>query len=256
MIRLALAGDPVSRSRSPAIHEAALAALGIAGSYEAVRTDAVGLAGLVDSMRTGSLDGLNVTMPLKRAAREMADRSSENVELAGAANTLSFDNGVVVAENTDIGGISDAWNRRQLPGPETPVLVLGAGGAAAAAVLALSDRSLSISSRNPAAATALVLQIGVPAEILEWETPLEGAVVVNATPIGMRGEELPASLLAAASGLLDMAYGHQRTPSVTMMGDRPVADGIDMLVAQAARSFQIWTGRPAPLAAMESAARS
>jgi len=83
-------------------------------------------------------------------------------------------------------------------------------------------------------------------------------VVVNATPLGMQGEELPPGVIEAAGGLIDLPYGTEPTPAVALARRRglPVADGLDLLVAQAALSFELWAGGPAPLAVMEAAART
>jgi shikimate dehydrogenase len=254
MIRLVLLGDPVSHSRSPAIHRAAFAALGVPGAYEAHRCDAGALGEYAERIRAGDLDGANVTMPLKRDALRVADEASPTAARIGAANNLSRRDGRVVADNTDAGGITDAWERRDLP-TDAPILLLGAGGAAAAALVALEDRSLTVSARRPDAAEALAARVGVDAEVVPWGTPVPG-VVVSATPLGMNGEVLPAEVLEAAVALFDMAYGAVPTPAVAGSSDLPVADGIDMLVAQAVRSFEIWTGQTAPVDVMDAAARA
>jgi shikimate dehydrogenase len=254
-MQLALVGDPVAHSLSPAIHQAALRTTGIAGSYVARRTDPSELAGFLDEMRAGALDGANVTMPLKRLALAAADDISATARRAGAANTLSVRAGAVYGSNTDVGGICDAWSKRNLS-VDAPVLVLGTGGAAAAALLALEGREIYLAGRSESKAFSLAVAVDVDVSIVDWGVVVEGAVVVNSTPLGMRGEDLPAGLLGAASGLFDMAYGSAPTPAVAGFGDRPHADGIDMLVAQAARSFAIWTGAAAPVADMEAAARA
>ena len=254
-MQLALLGDPVTNSRSPAIHQAALRACGIGGSYEARRTDAPGLGRACAEIRSGALDGVNVTMPLKAVALEAIDRASRVAIRAGAVNTMCLREGSVLGDNTDVGGIRDAWRRRRLP-DDVPILVLGAGGAAAAALLACEGSELLVSSRRRGMASALATRLGVGASEVPWRSPVAGAVVVNATPLGMGGERLPEGIVAASAGLFDMAYGPSLTPAVAIAGDRPVADGIDMLIAQAARSFQIWTGVAAPLDVMEAAARA
>ncbi len=253
-MRFALLGDPVEHSRSPAIHEAALHALGLAGTYVARRTDGGGVVAACVEIRQGLLRGANVTMPLKRAALAAVDAASAPARRAGAVNTLSVRSGEVFGENTDIGGISDVWERRRLP-DDASILVLGAGGAAAAAMIAREGSEIVVSSRRRGAATKLASDLGVTVSEVPWGVVVLGAVVVNATPVGMAGESLPEGVIDAAVGLFDMAYGAVTTPAVVEAGGRPVADGIDMLVAQAARSFEIWTGRPAPLAVMEAAAR-
>jgi shikimate dehydrogenase len=254
-VRLILLGDPVDHSRSPAIHTAALRAVGIEGTYESRRSDDAGVIAAVAEMRSGALDGANVTMPLKGRALEAADSASVDAIRAGAVNTLIVRHGSVSGENTDVGGIRDASDRRNLP-TGVPVLILGAGGAAGAAVLAFEGRRITVAARSRDAANRMLDLAGVEAETIAWGVPLDGALVVNATPLGMRGEDVPAAVLGGASGLFDMAYGHEITPAVRFATGRiPCADGIDLLVAQAGRSFNLWTGLRAPLDAMEAAAR-
>ncbi|MFQ5947948.1 MAG: shikimate dehydrogenase family protein [Acidimicrobiia bacterium] len=255
-MKLALLGDPVAQSRSPAIHSAALEAVGISGSYTARRVDEAGIARAVGEVRRGRLDGANVTMPHKFLAARLADRLEGPAHRAEATNTLVRRGSRVAGHNTDVGGVRLAWEWAELP-EEGPALVLGSGGAAAAALLALEGRPLSISARRPEAAAALLGRLGVVAQQVEWGRPKEAAVVVNATPLGMNGEALPEPVLTAAAGLLDMPYGSSETPAV-VAGRRlgfPVADGLEVLVAQAALAFELWTGRPAPLDVMREAAR-
>jgi shikimate dehydrogenase len=254
-MRLALLGDPVVQSRSPAIHLAALQALGMSGSYEARRVDAAGLEKALAEIGDGTLDGVNVTMPLKGAALGAVVGASTLAVRAGAVNTVSRRDGVVYGDNTDVDGISDAWRSGEIP-DDVPILVLGSGGAAAATLLALEGSELLIASRRQGAGMLLATHLGVAATEVSWGSVVDGAVVVNATPLGMNGESLPVGVVEASIGLFDMAYGDSPTPAVTRAGSRPVVDGIDMLVAQAARSFEIWTGLPAPADVMAVAARS
>ena len=253
-MRLALLGDPVAQSRSPAIHQAALRSLGIEGSYEARRVDAEGLKQALAEVAAGALDGVNVTMPLKAAALAAVDDASTLAIRAGAVNTVSRRDGVVFGDNTDVDGISDAWGSSEMP-DDAPILVLGSGGAAAAALLALEGSELLIASRRRGGGGLLAARLGIVATEISWGSVVEGAVVVNATPLGMNGESLPGGVVQGCVGLFDMAYGVSATPSVAQAGARPVVDGIDMLVAQAARSFEIWTGVPAPVDVMAVAAR-
>ena len=247
-LRLVLLGDPVDHSLSPAIHRAALAAWGIDGTYEARRVDIAGLAAAIGEIREGALHGANVTMPHKRRALEECNLLDADARLAGAVNTLSAGAGEVRGWNTDVAALRGVLASR----PSGPLLVLGAGGAAAAALVAGAGRSSMVSARREAAAARL------SSAMVPWGSPVEGAVVVNATPLGMRGESVPPAVLAAAAGLVDLAYGSSVTPAVATMQamGRPVVDGIAVLVAQAAASFTIWTGDPAPVEVMERAARS
>jgi shikimate dehydrogenase len=251
--RLAVLGQPLRHTRSPAIHNAALAALHLEGHYEAREVDPEGVKSAFAEVRSGALTGFNVTMPHKELAARCCDRLAEGADRAGSVNTVLVENGEVVGYSTDIAGIHDVWG----PLPERgPVLILGAGGAAAAAVIALGSRPLYIATRRYGRGQALAARLGLDLGEVRWGVPVVGAVVVNCTPLGMGGEELPGDALDLASGLLDMAYGGGPTPAVQKLKERgrPVVEGLDLLVAQAARSFTLWTGRPAPAEVMRRAA--
>jgi shikimate dehydrogenase len=259
-VKLAVLGDPVSHSKSPAIHNAALAAVGLVGTYEARKVDDRGVRAAFDEVRSGVLTGFNVTMPHKGLAAELCDRLDPDAARADSVNTVARIDGAIWGFSTDIGGIIDAWG--ELP-VEGPVLILGAGGAAAAACVALCDRPLYLSARRFGAGAELAQRLavrGLDVSVGEvhWEVPVIGSVVVNCTPLGMNGESLPEAVLSAANGLLDMAYGSTSTPTVVAaraMG-LTVVEGIDLLVSQAARSFAIWTGTVPPLEVMRKAAKT
>ena len=253
-MRLVVLGDPVDHSRSPAIHNAALEACGIEGTYTARQVDEAGMVSAVDEVRYGRLSGANVTMPHKQLAFELADRVTDVALRSGAVNTLVRRDGEVWGYNTDVEGIQAVWELAALP-MGRPVLILGSGGAAAGVVVAVADQSIVVSGRRDQAATDVLERTRTEGSIVPWGTPIDGAVVVNATPIGMRGDSLPAEVLDVASGFFDLTYGPVETPSVRYARDRriPVADGKDLLVAQAAASFEIWTGVLAPVDAMRRA---
>jgi shikimate dehydrogenase len=255
-VRLVLLGDPVAHSRSPAIWAAALGAAGIGGTYEARPVDAAGVAGAVAEIREGSLDGANVTMPHKELAAALADRGTAEVTRCEAANTLVAEGRHIVAHNTDVLGVRALWEARTLPS-DAPVLILGAGGAAAAVLVAVGDQECFISARHPRAAEAVGERVGGSATVVPWGHAVTGAVVVNATPLGMHGEELPTGLVEQAGGLYDLAYGDRPTPAIETAHrlGLPAVDGLDHLVAQAAGSFEIWVGMAAPIAAMVGAVR-
>jgi len=247
-------GDPIEHSLSPLLHSAALAAAGLAGTYQRRRVDAGGMALAVAEIRDGRLDGASVTMPHKELAAELSDRLTATARRAGAVNTLVRVGRAVVGHNTDVVGIQAAWSAAALP-DDAPVLILGAGGAAAAALLALEGRAVFLTARRAAAAPALILRTRVAAAVHPWGQSVAGAVVVNATPVGMGGEPLDEALLEPAPGLFDMAYASTVTPGVEWMKahGRPVADGRLMLLHQAAAAFELWTGHRAPAAEMAAA---
>ncbi len=250
MLKLAVLGDPIGHSLSPRLHTAALRAAGIEGSYEARRVDENGMAVAIEEIRRGELHGANVTMPHKRLAARLVDELGGQAARAGSVNTLVVRGSTVVGESTDVAGIRLAWDGL----PEGPALILGGGGAAAAALLALEGRPLIVAARSSAAAIRLIERTGVAADYAEWASPIAGAVIVNATPLGMAGESLPPGLLEAASGLFDMPYGPLPTEAAkaaTSLGI-PVVEGVEMLLAQAALSFELWTGVAAPLRAMQA----
>jgi len=253
-VRFVLLGDPVAHSRSPAIHNAALASLGIEGEYTARRVDEAGMRLAVDEIRYGRIDGANVTMPHKELAFDLSERVTEDALRAGAVNTLVRSIGSVWGHNTDVAGIRAVLSEQEWS-ESAPVLILGTGGAAAGALVAVAGREIVISGRREDAATDVLARTRVEGAIVPWGTGVEGAIVINATPIGMNGEALPIGIVSGASGLFDLTYGAAPAPAVvraTGMGI-PVADGRDMLLAQAFASFEIWTGLAAPTDVMRAA---
>jgi shikimate dehydrogenase len=233
-----------------------MAACDIEGRYTVRRVDEEGLYRAVAEIRSGALDGGNVTMPHKGTAAAACDALSPEAAACRSVNTLVRDDGEVMGFSTDVSGIR-AVLEGIAPDRSAPVLVLGSGGAAAAALVALADHRVWIAARRDDAAGRLADSVG-NGEPYPWGKPLVGAVVVNATPLGMRGEPLPDGVVAASNALLDMPYGPQATPAAAAAHRLgiPVADGIDLLVAQAAGSFRLWTGVDAPLSAMYAAARA
>lgn len=255
-MQLVLLGDPVAHSRSPEMHQAAMEAAGIEGSYVARRVDQAGMRAAAAEMRSGRLDGANITMPHKAAAFQLADRLADDARSAGSVNTWVGRDGTITGWSTDVEGVRRVWQRRQLP-PHTPVVVLGSGGAAAAALVALRDRALTVRARSTAKAEALAARVGVAATVEPWDADTGEVVLVNCTPLGMHGEDLGLDV-AACSGLVDMAYGREETPAVrrARRAGIPVADGIDLLSAQAEESFRLWTGQEPPPGLMERVARN
>jgi shikimate dehydrogenase len=160
----------------------------------------------------------------------------------------------VWGHNTDVAAIrtileASMWQE------SAPVLVLGTGGAAAGALVAVAGRDIAISGRRSESAAGLLARTRIDGTVTPWGQAVEGAIVINATPLGMHGERLPGPVLDAASGLLDLTYGPDPSPAVGEAERRgiPVGDGRDMLLAQAVRSFEIWTGETAPIDVMRRA---
>ena len=255
-MRFAVVGDPVSHSRSPAIHRAAFEATGIDAVYDAIEVPLGGFGTVVAEIERGDLTGVNVTMPLKREAFAACDSVSQEASASGAVNTVTVGEGRIHGDNTDVDGVRHSLERLRVD--KAPVLILGGGGAARAACVAVTERDLWVTTRRPGGAEETLDGTGVRGRTVAWGAPVTGAIVVNATPLGMHGEELPKQVLTEASGLVDMVYGDDVSPAVRearRMGI-PVSDGIDMLVGQAACAFEIFVGQPAPIEVMERAARA
>lgn len=262
MKRLAVLGYPVGHSRSPAMHNAALADLGRAGewSYEAIEVAPDEFERRVREMPGEGFVGANVTVPHKRAALALADSLSETAREIGAANTLSFEAGEIRADNTDAQGLLDA-----LPGSPggKRALVLGAGGAARAAVWALVREGavVAVWNRTPLRAEHLCAELGGAPATMPVQSGYE--LIVNTSAAGLAGEdpfaELPLDPAGFAPGqvVVDLVYGERPSPLLMAAEAAGAAavDGIEVLVRQGALSLRIWTGHEPSLEAMRAAAR-
>ena len=199
--------------------------------------------------------GANVTIPHKPAAHDVADELTPAAAAIGAVNTLTFESqGRIVGDNTDAGGFLDALGTDPAG---RRALVLGAGGAARAVVWALREAGadVAVCNRTWRRAVELAEEFGVRA-VKRGEA---SDILVNATSVGMGAKEPAESLPLAPAGLVvDLVYGTEPTPLyrwAQAQGSR-VVDGLEMLVRQGARSFELWTSRPAPVDTMRAAARS
>lgn len=257
---LGVAGFPVAHSRSPAMHNAALAELGLDWLYVPLPLPPERFEEAVRALGHSGFRGLNVTVPHKQAACALADTRTPAVEAIGAANTLSFGaRGEIEAENTDAGGLMDAIAE---PVAGQAALVLGAGGSARAAVWALVEAGaaeVSVLNRTPDRARRLAAELGAR----QVSRPEACDLLVNCTSVGLGGP-VDGAMAVAALGLehfdppatvVDLVYGDGTTPVAgwARAGGARVVDGLEVLVRQGARSFELWTGRPAPVATMRSA---
>jgi shikimate dehydrogenase len=261
MPRLAVLGHPVSHSRSPAMQNAALGALELWDwDYVAIDVAPEGFAAKVREMAAGDFAGANVTVPHKGAALAVADAASEASQQIGAANTLVFADGEIEAHNTDADGLLAAL-------PYAPrgrrTLVLGAGGAARAAIWALlwEGAEVEVWNRTPEKAAALCAELGGAAITDPRQDGYE--LIVNTSAAGLRGEDpfqhlpLEPDLFAAGQVIVDMVYGERRSPLLEAAeeADAETVDGLEILVQQGARSLEIWTGCEPDLEVMRRAAR-
>ncbi len=233
-----------------------LALAGLDGEYSRVRADRAVLEEAVRGLRDGTCHGLNITMPLKAEAAALSDWLSPQASRAGSVNTLWISDGSVHGDSTDSTAFRELMADDRFAGRET-VLVLGAGGAAAAALAAMPDGTqVCVAARRTEQAEQLVARLG--GVVVSWGAAVVGALVVNTTPLGMSGDGLPEGLLDVATGLIDLPYGQRETPAVTYTAARglPTADGHEFLLRQAIASFALWTGVQTEVGALRAALRN
>ncbi len=267
-------GDPVRQSLSPVLHNAAFEAVGLDWIYVAFEVGEGEVSAALQGIRALGVEGLSVTMPHKEPVATAVDRLTPTAQLLGAANTVVRRGRDLVGDNTDGNGFIDAL--RQDEGFEVfgrRCLVLGAGGAARAVVLALARAgagSVVVVGRTPWRVEMTVALAGPAGHVGRPEDVAAAELVVNATPVGMGGPRplrpapsaspLPLgvepSWLGPGQLVVDLIYA----PAVTPLMDAARAhgavavNGLGMLIHQAAHQFRLWTGEDAPLEAMSAAA--
>jgi shikimate dehydrogenase len=256
-------GDPVSHSRSPAIHNAAFAELGLDWVYVAFAVPRDRGASALDAARTLGLAGLSVTMPHKAAAAAGCDDLSDAARALESVNTVVNHDGVLFGDSTDGAGLLAALADEGVDVLDARVLVLGAGGAARAIVHALgrAGARVTIAARR-ADAGVQAASLAPDAQVIGFgaldDAVHAAAVIINATPIGMAGEPPPfaVEVLQPSQFVYDTVYHPSPTPLLEAVAARgvPHAGGLGMLVHQAALAFTLWTGEAAPLAIMSAAA--
>jgi shikimate dehydrogenase len=250
-------GNPIAHSKSPDIHAAFAAATGQDIAYERCLAPLDGFADTVRGLIAQGYRGANVTVPFKLEAAALATRLEERARLAGAVNTLRFDNGEIVGDNTDGPGlVADIVRNAGVPLAGKRVLLLGAGGAARGVILPFLRENLDaivIANRTRATADALVAHF---ADHVAYAGQIGACgfadiagsfdVVVNATSASLSADlpPVPASAFRAGTLALDMMYGKEPTPFMVFAAGHGATarDGLGMLVEQAAEAFAIWRG--------------
>jgi shikimate dehydrogenase len=255
----AVIGNPIGHTKSPLIHglfaeetQQDMAYTAIEGPLEPEQA----FAETVRAFAAAGGRGMNVTAPFKLKAFAMADERSERAELAGAVNAMKFEGGRIIAENFDgIGLVRDIEVNLELPMAGRRVLLLGAGGAARGALLPfLSARpiELVIANRHVDKGQALAAQVAARGPIVacgygDLEAMGRFDLVVNATSASLTGDlpPVPPSVFSHEGAAYELAYGKRLTPFLRLArnaGVRNVADGVGMLVEQAAEAFDWWRG--------------
>ncbi len=257
--RLEVWGDPISHSRSPALHRAAYAQLGLDWSFERRRVTAdsfvATLGGLDERYR-----GISVTMPLKEEAFRAAHEIDRFAELTGAVNTLLLGE-TRRGFNTDVPGLVDAFGENGITGVST-ARVLGAGATAASAVVALAELGaarIEVRARRPERAAPLLLlgerlSVEVIADTLDANVSSVDATVATLPSGTVLDDGVAARLARSGGALLDAAYAPWPSALASVWGDAPVISGLLMLLHQAVRQVRIYTSGDPDAALADEAA--
>lgn len=255
-----VAGNPIAHSLSPLMHNTAFRAAGINAVLLPLKVRA--LSDLLTLMTELPMSGCAVTMPLKQQVLPHLAHMDPLTERIGACNTLRVGGDLKLQGfNTDVAGIVVPLEQRmRLKGAR--IAVLGAGGAARAAVFGLVDKGAEVFVVNRTHENAVALAKDAKARALRHDqlAKTEFDVIINSTPCGMAGSQQPLPIAENelnASLVFDMVYNPLETPLIKLAKSRgiPVITGLEMFVQQGVRQFEIWTGKPAPVQEMTSVVR-
>lgn len=259
MDKYAVIGHPIAHSKSPLIHEAFAQQTGQALTYKRVLAPLDGFRATVEHLIQVGYRGVNVTVPFKFEAFALCTQRTERATLAGAVNTLSFEAGAIVGDNTDGAGlVNDIVRNHQTPIRGKDVLIVGAGGAAEGVLFPLlheHPRSLCVVNRTAEKAEKMIEKAHSMASALGITLQAGGFdaaegqafdLVINATSTGLSEQALPlpSGLCRPASLAYEMMYGTSTpfTRYAEQEGCQHILDGVGMLVEQAAEAFTIWRG--------------
>ena len=265
MIRLGLIGFPVSHSMSPRIQNAALKACGLEGEYSLFPVppdDKQGLRNLLDRVRSGEIQGLNVTIPHKQNVIEFMDELTPTAKVIGAVNVIYMRDNKLVGDNTDASGFFSDLNgfignhESKIVNPKSAV-VLGAGGSARAVVYALANAGWEVTIAARRLEQARQLASSFTNYQLQTTTfdlyPSTFNLIVNATPVGMtpnvERSPLPENLSLPQNVIIyDLVYSPRETKLVKDARSQGLhaTTGLGMLIEQAALGFKLWTGHTPP----------
>jgi shikimate dehydrogenase len=265
-----LLGQLVAHSLSPALHNRVFGELGMNAAYAAWEVETADLPGVMTELRAADVLGANVTAPHKQAVMPLLDEVGHEARLLGAVNTIVNGTGRLVGHNTDARGLAHWMLGASIAVEGKSALVLGAGGAARAAVWALGSLGASrvhVVNRRAERAAKLVAELGAAASSLTCgpldeaarPTKTPWAVVINATSLGHHGQapDVHPSCYSPQSVAIELAYNPPETPFMQAARDAGARteNGLGMLLHQAALAFECWTGQSAPLAVYDRAFR-
>ncbi|MDE1726415.1 MAG: shikimate dehydrogenase [Thaumarchaeota archaeon] len=261
----AVIGDPIDHSLSPALHNPAFAFLRLDCTYIAYRIPKGELDDGVKDLKKIGIAGFNVTIPHKIDMMRLLDEADEECKTVGATNTVVNTDGHLKGYNTDVDGFLDPIRKRKIDCKGSDVLLIGAGGAARAIVAGFAKekvRKITVTNRTQERAEEIVRfarRLGLESEYLDLvkagDTAANFRFIVNATSVGLKGMGCPISTknITKDSIVYDIVYMPVETPLIQQSKEKRavIIYGWEMLLAQAMKSFEIWTGVPAPYEAMK-----
>jgi shikimate dehydrogenase/3-dehydroquinate dehydratase type I len=258
-----IAGMPLGHSFSPSMHRAAFEAMGIAGTYLPFPAQREELPLLMELMRDLDIAGLNVTIPHKETVMEHLDRLDGNAEDVGAVNVIVNQKGRLIGKNTDVSGLAQAFKAAGVDVRGKRSLIVGAGGAAraCAAFLRRDGANIVVANRTRSRAEEVARRFSGEAVGLDDVKGMDFDVVVNCTPLGMKGfpSQLPIDPEVFHPGqvAMDVIYNPERTPFLTEAEARgcKIIPGREMLIYQAMDAFEAWTGQRPPYEILAEAVR-
>ena len=243
---LGIVGRPLSKSRSPAMHNAALEAAGIDGIYLPFEAD--DLDQVEEVVRGYGIRGLNVTIPYKIDIMDHLDAVTADASAVGAVNTVVNEDGRLVGHNTDVAGVRTALSRAGIEAEDGRVLIMGSGGAARAIAHCAAGMGcdITVTGRNAETGSELASDFGGVYRDPKSVSVMMYDLIVNCTPVGMYSDgpyPVDISRIQRGQAVFDMVYGRE-TPLIRRAREvgSPAATGEDMLAGQGAESFRLWTG--------------
>lgn len=260
---VAVIGDPVSHSLSPILHNCAFKTLGLDWVYTAFTVRQAQLDQALEGVRALGIEGLSVTMPHKVQVVKKLDSCSKNAQILGAVNTISRIGNNLIGHNTDGDGFVDAIKAELgFDVASKRCLIIGAGGAARSIALSLAQNQaekVMIVARDASRAIEVANLAGKVGQVVSPEAAKDAELIINATPLGMKGFDtsfpINPSFISPGQIFVDLIYFPLQTPMAKELQKKQVKvlNGVAMLLYQAARAFNIWTGQEAPIEQMSKA---
>jgi shikimate dehydrogenase len=261
----AVIGDPIDHSFSPALHNAAFLFMGLDCTYIAYRIPKGELESGIGALKKIGIAGFNVTIPHKVDMMKFLDEVDNECNLVGATNTVVNNLGYLKGYNTDVEGFLEPIKKRKIDSKDSDVLLIGAGGTARAIIVGFSKEKvhkISIANRTRQSAEELIKfakNLGVESDYLDLQSAGEATnrykFVVNATSVGLKGVGCPISTrnINRDSIVYDIVYIPVETPLIEQSKNQgaTIIYGWEMLLAQAMKSFEIWTSKQVPYEAMK-----